>query len=73
MEPCIPKNIPHQYSEAMAKKSEIFPLKVGVMKTYYKTSHISVTDSKNLNDFRFVVHFSLPNPLKPYVKSRMKM
>lgn len=28
MEPCIPSHIPHQYSQQMESKSQIFPLKV---------------------------------------------
>ena len=35
-----------------------------------KTRHIK---SQNLNDSRLVLQLSLPNPLKPGVKSRMKM
>ena len=29
--------------------------------------------SQNLNDSRFVLQFSLPNPLRPGAKSKMKM
>ena len=38
-----------------------------------KISNISRTQSQNLNDSHLVVQLSLPNPLKPAVKSRMKM
>ena len=38
-----------------------------------KTSSLSGTKSKNLNVSRLVVQMSLPNLLKPGVKSRMKM
>ena len=42
-------------------------------KKYCKTSNISHTESPNLNDSRLLLQLSLPNPLKPGVKSRMKM
>ena len=41
--------------------------------TYRQTSQISRTKSQNLNLSRLVLRLSLPNPLKPGVKSRMKM
>ena len=41
--------------------------------TYRKTPCISRTKSQNLNISRLVLQFSLPNPLKPGVKSIMKM
>ena len=40
---------------------------------YRKTSSISRTKSQNLNVFNLVLQLSLFNPLKPGVKSRMKM
>ena len=40
---------------------------------YRKISNIRHTTSQNLNDPCLVVHLPLPNPLKPCVKSRMKM
>ena len=40
---------------------------------YRKISNITRPKSKNLNDSRLVLLLSLPNPLKPSVKSRMKM
>ena len=40
---------------------------------YCKVSNISRTKSQNLNDSHLVLKSSLPNPLKPGVKSRMKM
>ena len=42
-------------------------------KNYRKTSDVSRTNSQNLNDSPLVVQMLLPNPLKPGVKSRMKM
>ena len=44
-----------------------------VSKKYCQTSNISHTKSKNLNVSRLVMQLSLPNPLKPCVKPRMKM
>ena len=43
-------------------------------KMYRKISNISCTKFQNLFDFRFILQFSLPNPLKPgVVKLTMKM
>ena len=40
---------------------------------YRKISNIRRTKSQNLNNYRLVLQLSLPNPLKPGVKSRMKI
>ena len=40
---------------------------------YRKVSNIRRTKSPNLNVSRLVLQLSLPNPMKPDVKSRMKM
>ena len=40
---------------------------------YRQTSNIRRTKSKNLNVSRPVLQLSLPNPMNPGVKSRMKM
>ena len=40
---------------------------------YRKTASISGTKSQNLNVYNLVLQLSLLNPLKPGVKSRMKM
>ena len=40
---------------------------------YCKISKIMHTKSQNLNVSRLVLQLSLPSPLKPGVKSRMKM
>ena len=42
-------------------------------KIYSKVSNTRRTKSQNLKDSRTVLRLSLPNPLKPDVKSRMKM
>ena len=41
--------------------------------TYRKISNIRRTKSQNLNVSRFVLQLSSPNPMKPGVKSRMKI
>ena len=43
------------------------------LKKYHKTSSISLTKSHNLNVSCLVLQLPLPNPLKPGVKSGMKM
>ena len=43
-----------------------------VVQDYRKVSNIRRTKSKNWNDSHLVLKSSLPNPLKPGVKSRMK-
>ena len=40
---------------------------------YRQISNISRTKSQNLNVSRLVLQLPLPNPVKPGVKSRMKM
>ena len=40
---------------------------------YRQVSNIRRTKSQRLNDYRTVLRLSLPNPLKPDVKSKMKM
>ena len=40
---------------------------------YRKVSNIRRTKYQNLNDPRLVLQLSVPNPLKPSVKSIMKM
>ena len=41
--------------------------------TYRQTSNVTRTKSQNLNISRFVLQMSLPNPVKPGAKSKMKM
>ena len=41
--------------------------------SYRQISNIRRTKSQHLKDSRTVLRLSLPNPLKPVVKSRMKM
>ena len=41
--------------------------------TYRKISNISPTESPNIDVSRLVVQLSSPNPMKPGVKSKMKM
>ena len=40
---------------------------------YRKVSNIRPTKCQNLNDSHLVLQLSVPNPLKPGVKSRIKM
>ena len=40
---------------------------------YRQVSNIRRTKSQHLKDSRTILRLSLPNPLKPDVKSRMKM
>ena len=40
---------------------------------YRKVSNIRRTKYQNLNDSRLILQLSVPNPLKPSVKSIMKM
>ena len=44
-----------------------------MMSTYRQVSNIRRTKSQHLKDYRTVLRLSLPNPMKPAVKSRMKM
>ena len=44
-----------------------------VVSTYRQVSYIRRTKSQHLKDPRTVLRLSLLNPLKPDVKSRMKM
>ena len=46
---------------------------LSVWQTYRKVSNIRRTKSQNWNDSHLVLKLSLSNPLKPGVKSRMKM
>ena len=50
----------------------IFPFLLNYL-TYRKVSNIRHTKCQNLNDSRLVLQLSVPNPLKPSVKSIMKM
>ena len=43
------------------------------MEMYRKVSNISRTKFQNISDSRPVLQLSLPNLLKPCIKSRMKM
>ena len=49
------------------------PSQLNMCHNYRKTSCISRTKSQNLNVSRLVLKLSLPNSLKPGVKSSMKM
>ena len=44
-----------------------------IIQHYHQISNISRTQSQNVNVFRLILQLPLPNPLKPGVKSGMKM
>ena len=46
---------------------------IGMKIWHCETANINHTKSQNLNISRLVLQLFLPNPLKPGVKSRMKM
>ena len=48
-------------------------IRSGLLQGYHQTSNIRHTKSQNLNVSHHVLQLPLPNPLKPGVKSRMKM
>ena len=50
----------------------IFIETVNIFKKYRKISNIRRTKSQNINESRLALQLSLPNPLKPGVKSTMK-
>ena len=56
-------SIPPQYSDCLVDWRTV----------YRQDSNISRTKSQNSQDSRTVLRLSLPNPLKPDIKSRMKM
>ena len=49
------------------------PVSIQRLSKYRQVSNISCTKSQNLKDSRTGLRLSLPSPLKPDVKSRMKM
>ena len=52
---------------------DLKPLNEVKLGTYRQVSNIRRTKSQHLKDAHTVLRLSLPNPLKPDVKSRMKM
>ena len=65
-------NLPYKYAIGTLPYT-LFIYIVHTKTMYRKISNIRHTKSQNLNDSRLVLLLSLPNPLKPSVKSRMKM
>ena len=61
------------FSQMLKKTSSPVRAKYGVLLSYRKISNIRRTKSPNLDVSRIVVQLSSPNPMKPGVKSRMKM
>ena len=63
-------------SPQSASNTEVFlshDVIICVCDTYRQISNISLTESQTLNDSCLVLQLSLSNPLKPGIKSRMKM
>ena len=58
---------------SLINRDELNHQQICVIDKYHKISNISCTTSPNFNVSRLVVQVSLPNPMKPGVKSRMKM
>ena len=65
------ENVDGNYDDDDDDDLDLRPLKFKVI--YRKISNISRTKYQNLNDSHLVLKSSLLNPLKPGVKSRMKM
>ena len=70
----------HKHNILLAYISIGYPLIIilewkpeSIITRYRQTSNISRTKSQTLNVSCLVLQLSLPNPLKPGVKSRMKM
>ena len=60
-------------NDLLRKESSSHWTNYGENLKYRHVSNISRTESKHLKDYRTVLRLSLPNRLKPDVKSRMKM
>ena len=74
------KDMPHSYPFLDYCGSQSFVMHKGqqqqvksLLYYYCKISNIRCIKSENLNDSRLLLQLSLPNPLKPGVKTRMKM
>ena len=71
-------NTSHQFTESFdmttTKQTKNISIFYGIYwQTYRKISNIRRTKSQTLNVSRLVLQLSLPNPMKPGVKSKMKM
>ena len=73
MEIILLKLLPHDLPGANELTSFINAAIDYLQHNYRKTSSISRTKYQNLNVSCFLLQWSLPNPLKPGVKLRMKM
>ena len=62
-----------QIVELASPRYSLWTERHGSLMIYSKISNIRRTKSQNLNDSHLVLKSSLYNPLKPGVKSRMKM
>ena len=61
------------YSYTTSESGPIVCIGIVKKEMYRKISNIRRTKSPNLTASRLVLQLSLPNPMKPGVKSRMKM
>ena len=73
----LKKIIKSQFFQATETPLKLSPLHSGYIfnlyRYYRKISNTSRTKSQTLNVSRLVLQLSLPNPMKPGVKLRMKM
>ena len=61
------------FSDLIPRKQYHVNFEVSTVHKYRKLSDIGRTKSPNLKVSRLVLQLSFPNPLKPGVKSRIKM
>ena len=65
--PAMAADVTYQSGNIIARN------RVTVNKTYRQVSYIRRIEYQHLKDSRTLLRLSLPNPLKPDVKSRMEM
>ena len=65
--PAMAADVTYQSGNIIAR------IRVTVNKNYRQVSNIRRIEYQHLKDSRTLLRLSLPNPLKPDVKSRMKM
>ena len=63
----------HQTSIKLWPEPMVTKIYTAILHDYCKISNISHTKSPNLTVSRLVLQLSMPNPMKPGVKSRMKI
>ena len=75
---CLNLNVLINYGIILRQVHPMIPSLTGTesrifCENYCKISNIGHTQNQTLNDSRLIMQLPLPNPLKPGVKSRMKM